>query len=101
MANPTLVTCNEGQWTKVATAVVTGWLRKPKAAMSFNFYWTSRDTGGTAPSNSDDTDGGLAMPLFERTNNEQISSVTQQDFYVWVENADDDTADSTVIRVDL
>lgn len=101
MANPVAVTCTEGSWTLVASNVVTGWLRKLESAGAFSFHWTSRDTGDTAPSNSDETDNGLALPLFEYNRNEEIACVNTQDFYVWVKNADDDSTDTVEIRVDL
>lgn len=101
MADPVLVECTEGEWTKVATGVVTGFLRLPLNAGAFKFLWTSRDTTGTAPSNSDSTDGNLSLPLFDESNNVEISSINAQDFYVWIENADSDSLDKISLRVDL
>ena len=108
MADPVFTTIYENQWVKVATKVVTGFLRLPffkpsgvGAPGSFDFYWTSRDTGGTAPDNSDITDGALSMPLFETGRSDEISCVAAADIYVICKNRDDDDSDSTKIRVDL
>jgi len=101
MADPVLITCQEGQWNLVAENVASGFIRQTLDGGSFQYFWTSRDTGGTAPSNSDKTDGGKALPLFEKDRNEEISSKLAQDFYVWVENPDSDELDSVDVRVDL
>lgn len=101
MADPVLITCDEGKWNLVAENVLAGFIRQTLNSGSFRFLWTSRDTGETAPSDVDSTDGNLALPLFENSRNEEISSINAQDFYVWVENADDDDEDSTAVRVDL
>ena len=86
MADPLLVECKEAEWTKVATGVVTGFISKALAKSDFDFFWTSRDTGGTVPANGDSTDGGRALPLFQYEDREEISSIEAQDFYVWVKN---------------
>lgn len=100
MANPVLVECTQGEWTPVAVNVVTGYLRKPLINSNFMYFWTSRDTGETAPSNADDTDSGKTMPLFQVDVNEKISSINAQDFYVWVKK-DPVTTEKAQIRVDL
>lgn len=84
MADPVLVECSKGSWTKVVTGKVTGFLRKSLFGAEFSYFWTSRDTGNPAPSNADYTDGGLAQPLFETERSERITSIVEQDFYVWI-----------------
>ena len=101
MANGVLINCLEGEWTKIAENRVTGFISLPLASGAFAFKWTSRETGETAPSDLDETDGGLALPLFEDGRREEISSTTLQDFYVWVKNGDDDDVDNVDIRIDL
>jgi len=88
-----LVTCTEGQWTKVATNILIGMLRLPVQSGAFKFTYTTRDTGDTAPSNSDETDAGLALPLFEDSRDVEINSSTGLDIYLWVQNSDNDKVD--------
>ena len=86
MADPAKIECKEAEWTKIADGVLTGFISKALAKSDFNFFWTSRDHGGTLPKDGDSTDGGLALPLFQYEDREKISSTVSQDFYVWVKN---------------
>ncbi len=103
MADPAPIAIIENQWIKFATAVTTGFIRRPPwdNASSFKFHWTSRDTGGAAPDDNDETDNGLSMVLFEKGNQAIISSVADQDFYVYAKNANADDARTTTLRADL
>ncbi len=100
MANPTNVTLTEKQWVKFATTQ-SGFVSQELDGGAFKYFWTSRDAGQPAPSNSDKTDGGLALPLFENSRREEISSSITQDFYGWIENSDTTTIDTVNVRVDL
>jgi len=102
MANPVLINCSEGAWTKVAENVISGVISLTPSGGAFSYLWTSRDTGQSAPSNSDGTDSGLALPMFEHgRRREPIVSTNAQDFYLWVKNADGDDTDNIDVRVDL
>lgn len=104
MADPTPIIITEKTWIKFATGATTGFLRRPPwdNASAFKFYWTSRDTGNTAPDDNDETDNGLSMRLFETSNTESISSTGAQDFYVYAKDSDDkDDSRTTQLRLDL
>lgn len=101
MADPALISCTQGEWTLIAENVISGYVRKPLAESNYDYFWTSRDTGGAAPSDSDETDGNLAVKLFENNDEEPISSITPQDFYVWITNATPADGSIGKIRVDL
>ena len=49
MADPVIVPCPGGAWTKVATAVQSGIIHLQEAVEQ-SWYQTYRDTGGTPPS---------------------------------------------------
>ena len=101
MANPAPVAITEKKWIKFASAIVTGVLRQPpwNNAVSFKFYWTSRDADETAPDDDDQTDNGLSMKCFEESDTEPMSSITPQDFYIYGSTAGGNA--TTVLRIDL
>ena len=76
MANPVLVACPAGQWTKVATAIQSGAVHIVNMDPD-KYNYTYRETGGTAPSTFDE-----AVP-FEKTINFGGPEVTGLDIYVW------------------
>jgi hypothetical protein len=99
MADPVIVQCIEKVWTKVVTAATTGKLRLPLDMGQFGFRWTYRDTGGVAPANGDDIDGGNAQTLFDEGTEVELSFPTPADVYVRPRDANDEedaTADISV-----
>jgi hypothetical protein len=48
-SNPVLIDCPKGEWTKVATDVVNGFLRLDQATDPEDVLQTHRLTGGAAP----------------------------------------------------
>ncbi len=106
MGDPVLIELDEGEWNEAATSIQEGVFRKPSWANAgaFKFYWTSRPSSGgslPAPDDSDETDGGLSIPLFEDSRTEWISFSENTDVFVYIKNADDDETDSTKIRGDF
>ena len=76
MANPIFIDITEGQWVKVATNVVSGMLRRvEKRALYLQTY---RETGDIAPTLKSD-----GIPFFLNSIQEEISSQTLIDVYVW------------------
>jgi len=102
MADPYKLDLDEGKWNLFEPNELDGFLRRPNwdNQASFQMWWTSRDAGNAAPNDSDKTDGGLSMRLFENSNSEIFESKATQDFYIYIENADKDETDSTYLRVD-
>jgi len=86
MANPVIVPCPEGAWTKVATAQTTGVIHivseKPD-----KYLQTYRDTEDAAP-----TTIAEAVPFTEHL---QISAAAAIDVYVWAQGS------AGSVRVDL
>ena len=74
MANPVLIDCPEGQWTKVATNVTAGYIHVVSEAPE-KYTQTYRDTGGVAPTTLDE-----AVPF---KNDLTISAGAGIDVYVW------------------
>jgi hypothetical protein len=74
MANPVLVACPEGQWTKVATNVTAGVIHILSTAPE-KYTQTYRDTAGAAP-----TTLAEAVPFKEELN---ISASAGIDVYIW------------------
>lgn len=92
MAEPIFVPCLKGQWTKVATSVVTGqiWKRPQKAT----FLQTYRVTGNPPPTLQ--TEGVQAFPVPAKDQGlEEISSSTPIDVYLFAVKFDGE------VRVDL
>ncbi len=79
MANPLVVPCPEGVWTKIATNVVTGNIRTLRTTPNV-YFQTYRDTGTAAPVDRSD-----AVVLREE---EPIKNSVSIDVYVWAEGAD-------------
>lgn len=73
MADPAVVDCPKGVWTKVATNVTTGLVHILKTDPSA-YYQTYRDTGGAAPADLSD-----AVPFDSPL---QISASAGIDVYV-------------------
>ena len=74
MANPVLVVCPAGAWTKVATNVTTGYIHVLDNSPSA-YYQTYRTTGGAAPTDLTEAvkfDGSM-----------EIKSSVGIDVYVW------------------
>lgn len=86
MANPVLVDCPEGQWTKVATNVTTGVVHIVSEAPA-KYTQTYRDTTGTAPTTLDE-----AVAFKEEL---VISASAGIDVYIWPIGA------AGKVRVDL
>ena len=101
MADPLIVACPEAVWTKIGTAVTTGFVRKPLSEGAYKFYWTYRDTGEAPPDNSDITDGDNAQILFAESNNEELSFPTPADVYIQVKDSDGNTDTSSKVSVAL
>lgn len=103
MADPAAIAITQRVWIKFATGITQGVIRRPQwnNAGAFKYFWTSRDTTGVAPDNEDETDGGLSMVLFEKSNEEQIESVSPQDFYVYAKKTDPENTDTTSLRLDI
>lgn len=74
MANPVIVPCPEGQWTKVATDVTSGVIHVINEAPE-KYSQTYRDTGDTAPTTFDE-----AVPFEKEL---LISASAAIDVYVW------------------
>ena len=89
MANPVLVACAKGAWTKVATNVQTGFIHKVSGAPN-GYLQTYRDTGDAAPTL--ETQGVVA---FENSGTEAILATAGIDVYIWAQNA------AGEVRVDL
>ena len=86
MTNPVEVTILDGEWTKVATAVQSGFVRLLNQSPA-NYLYTHRDTGDAAP--TDKTEGAI----FEGFSME-ISSSVDIDVYIYA-------AGGGEVRVDL
>ena len=87
MANPTLVSCPQNEWTLVATAVNIGSVY-PKSSMPGLYLFTYRMTGDDAPTTDDE---GVHFDDFCTP----IESTQPIDVYVMALNHDG------VVRVDL
>lgn len=101
MADPLIVVCPEKVWTKVITAITTGFIRKPESEGGYKFYWTYRDNRGAAPSNSDITDDGNSQILFSELNNEELLFPTPADIYIMVKDADTGNDTSSKVSIAL
>ena len=102
MSNPYAISLDEKKWNKFEPNELNGFLRRPSwnNQGSYSMWWTSRNSGGTAPIDTDKTDSGLSMLLFEDGNSEPFDVKASQDFYIYIENADTETDKSTILRVD-
>lgn len=76
MANPILVDCSQGEWTKVATNVTTGQVHRINKKPSM-YLQTYRMTGNDSPTAR--TEG---IPLFINSESEEISAAAGIDVYV-------------------
>jgi hypothetical protein len=76
MANPVLVDCPEGQWTKVATDIQSGAVHIVSTDPD-RYTYTYRDTGETAPATFAE-----AVP-FDKSITFGGPEVTGLDVYVW------------------
>jgi len=91
MADPVLVTCTQGQWTKVATAVMSGQIWRKDSTP--HYLHTIRDTGGTPPDALDLNEEGVHM--FVHSQSELIQDDSPIDIYIYALGADG------VVRVDV
>ncbi len=88
MADPVLVVCALGSWTKIATNVTTGIVhRKDSDAKYFQTY---RMTGNPAPSDLTD-----AVQIFTKEDSAEISNSAAIDVYIYCQ------VDAGLVRVDL
>lgn len=99
-----LISVTEKSWYRIVSNVTTGSLRRALDSGAFTIYWTIRDSGDTAPSDTANTrpenlDSGQAQRLFEASNEEYISSSYPVDVYLWGFNSDEDGSDSYNILV--
>lgn len=99
MANATLEDVIENKWNKIATGVITGKLVRPLNMGQYAYYFTYRDTGGTAPLDADLTDGNLREKLFTDGNDNPIKATTPIDIYVTAEDADTGSTSTAKIKV--
>ena len=82
MADPVVVSCPQGVWTKVATNVTSGAIQRferKRILTKTTFLHTYRDTGNPAPSDLSD-----AMVLTEDTL--LINSTAGVDVYIYAQN---------------
>lgn len=103
MANPIIIDIPEWKWTKVATAVKTGFINRVFGVPSQRllYFQTYRLTGETAPVDpSDKTVPGEAINIFDTCNQCLISSTHKIDVYVLCAN-NDDIEETGQVRVDL
>ena len=89
MANPTFVNCTKDTWTKVATNVTTGAIRKFDLT-PYEYLQTYRETGDPAPTLKSD-----GVPAFEDSRTEIISAVNGIDVYLYP------ITDNGRVRVDI
>lgn len=89
MADPVLVDCPEGQWTKVATNVTSGNIRKISYTPDV-YLETYRLTGSAAPTLESE-----GRRLFEISGSAVISASAAIDVYIWPKEQDGK------VRVDL
>ena len=76
MANPVIVPCPKGAWTKVATNVVLGQIHNKGYLAE---YWqTHRDTGDPVP-----TDLTEAVRIFKKGQSVQVISLDPIDVYIY------------------
>ena len=76
MANPAIITCTKGAWTKVATNVTIGQIHN-KATLA-EYYQTYRNTGDPAPTDLTD-----AVKIFKKDKSILIDSSVNIDVYLW------------------
>lgn len=76
MANPVIVPCPKGEWTKVATNIYGGVIRN-KGFLA-EYYQTHRDTGDPKPIDLTD-----AVKVFKKCSSVQIISSDLIDVYLW------------------
>lgn len=89
MANPIIVTCDENVWTKVATNVTEGQVKKIDNK-PHRYLETYRMTGNAAP-----TDREEGIPAFMTAYSELISASAGIDVYIMA------IGDNGKVRVDL
>lgn len=82
MADPAFVDCPDGQWTKIATNVITGIVWRIEVGPLY--LQTYRITGNPAPTLQ--TDG---VPIFREgePDYEQIAASEGIDVYIWCKNS--------------
>ena len=76
-ATPVFVTCTKDVWTKVATDVTTGAIRRGDVT-PYEYLQTYRETGDPAPTLKSD-----GVPAFEGGRTEIISAVNGIDVYLY------------------
>jgi hypothetical protein len=86
---PTITT--EGAWFKIATNVVTGSIDRLKSQYT---YWATYVPTGSAPPATAVKD--KSPKIFEDSGQELIESSVAIDVYIWLENADTDTNDTSI-----
>lgn len=89
MADPVIVACPEGEWTKVATNAITGNIHR-KSLKPGRYLQTYRDTAGVAP-----TLVSEGVPIFTGVDSESIAAVSGIDVYIWPVGA------AGSVRIDL
>ena len=80
MPNPELIELPKDVWTKVATLVTTGQIKKKKPDQVV-YLSTHRITGDPAPDNIDDKEEGIEI-FVDTPNSEEIRNSTAIDVYV-------------------
>ena len=88
MSNPIFIDCPEGAWTKIATAVITGFVHRKNHIPKY--LQTYKQTGEAAPTLLSDGVG-----LFLEFNTEEITDSNPIDVYIWCTGA------AGRVRVDL
>jgi len=77
MADPLIVACPAGAWTKIATNVTTGMVHKKLKGPNL-YLQTYRDTGGAAP-----TTIAEGVPVFVGGESAEISASVAIDVYIY------------------
>lgn len=78
MSDPIFVSCPADAWTLVASNVVTGKIWRAKTGVKY--LHTYRDTGGAAPTNSNE---GMGIFLDGEPDFEDISAANPIDVYIY------------------
>lgn len=80
-----LKTFETERWVKLAGPVANCNFYRPENYGEFKYYITSRLLSEEAPIDSDKTDAGIAVNMFESSNTFTIRGNTVLDIYIWAE----------------
>lgn len=102
MSDPRLVICPEKKWTKIndsSAGITTGFINIPFDMGEYSYRVAARDSGNTAPVDSDASDGGNALKIFIKDTQEELTFPTPADVYIRVRDANDKQDSSAAISV--